>query len=188
VGKPVSKVANFSSDLVFGAKSPGTWDKNIDVVSGKGREIQEKALGQYGEELGVNTNAIAQNQIAQQENQARQGAIDLESRARQMVAQRGLGNTAMGMNAMLGGQRDLANQIGGIRAGAPELERALRQRQLGFVSGGVNDILSQQSGSKIFMPGQQSVRGTGLLHGLAGAIGQGAGQAGGQKMAGMMAG
>jgi len=163
----LSKVAGSIADIALGEKTPGTPDSVIDMASPQGRALQEKALGQYGSMLGQNTDALAANQIAQQEQQARQGVADQEMKARQLVAQRGLGGSAAGINAILGQQQGLGQQLGAIRAQQPGLAQQMKQQNLGFASQGVNQILNEQGQSKVLKMGQQAQGRSGGLLGMA---------------------
>lgn len=180
-------------DLVLGKKDPGQAAQTIDMNSAAQNATQNKLMGQFEGMANQDFSAIAQNQIAQQESQARQNVQDQEARARQMVAQRGLGNTSIGMNAILGQGKSLGSDIAKIRAGQPGLEQQLRSQNLSASSQGINAILGQQQGAKIYQPGVASQgRGGGLLSlglGALGTVGGGSipgmGAAGGKLGMGM---
>jgi len=155
--------------LLMGEKSAATPNEVIDMASPQGRAFQEQALGQYGKFLGEDVSGLARAQSANLENMARSGAADQEMRARQMVAQRGLGGTSLGLNAILGQSAQLGNQIGAIRAQSPELERQMRQQNLNFATGGINQILGEQGQSRVLKMGQAAGPRTGGLAPLIGA-------------------
>ena len=159
------KLDNMFSNALLGEKSDATPNEVIDLASVKGREFQEQALGQYGKLLGEDTVA---NQIAAQQDAARQAAQDRTMQAQQAVAPRGLGGTSLGLNAILGQSGQLANQLGAIQASAPEL----RKQNLNFATGGINQILGEQGQSRILKMGQAAGPRTG---GLAPLIGAGVG-------------
>lgn len=163
-----------AGDLVLGKKDPGQAAQTIDMNSAAQNATQNKLTGQFEQMANQDFSAIAANQIAGQEAQARQGVADQEARARQMVAQRGLGNTSMGMNAVLGQGKQLGGDIARIRAGQPGLEQQLRSQNLSAASQGINAILGQQQNAKIYQPAVASQgRQGGLLMpalGIAGGI------------------
>jgi hypothetical protein len=172
-------------NMLLGQKNPGTPDSYVPLDP-----LQQKALDQYGKILDTNTDQLAQDAANSQlagisrgaafgENQARQGVMDTQRQAQDMVRQRGLGNSSVGLNAILSQNRGLANQIGDIRAnansqveqinaGMPLNKYNMRLQNLGAASGGINDILN----TRIFKQGQQ---GGGRTGGLAPLIGAGAG-------------
>lgn len=188
-------------DLLFGKKTPGTADEIIDLASAHGRSLQEQALGEYGSMLKQDTSDLARREIVQKENQARAGAEDQLRKANQLVAQRGMGGSASGINALLNSNRDIGDRIGDIRSQQPALERNLKQQNLSFASGGINSILNEQGQSRIFKQGQQAQgRGGGLVGALApmagtiaggmfaGPMGASAGGAAGSGISGMFGG
>lgn len=148
--------------LLMGEKSAATPNEVIDMASPQGRAFQEQALGQYGKILGEDTVA---NQIASQQDAARQAFQDRTMQAQQAVAQRGLGGTSLGLNAILGQSGQLANQLGAIQASAPEL----RKQNLNFATGGINQILGEQGQSRVLKMGQAAGPRTGGLAPLIGA-------------------
>jgi hypothetical protein len=151
-------------DAILGKKDPGTPDEVIDLGSAQGRALQEKALGQYGEIL----NGGVQNQMAAQERQVRTGAEDQARKAQELVSQRGLGNSSVGIGAILNAHRDLGDKVGAIRASEP----MFKLQNLQNVTQGVNSIMNEQGQSKIFKLGQQGGQRKG---GLAPLLGAGAG-------------
>lgn len=164
-GGSVSKIGKSLTDTVLGKKSEATPDEVIDLASPQGRLLQEQLLSEYGGMLGQDGVSA---QISAQEAQARQLAKDQEMRARQLIAQRGMGRTASGIGSILGQQRNLGEQISAIRAQAPQLQR----EQLGFLTSGINQILSEQGQSKALKMGQQGgVRRGGFAPLLGAAVG-----------------
>lgn len=163
---------NAISDIIKGKKDPGTPDSVIDLADPTGRALQSKALGQYGDFLNQDMSGIAANQTARLEEQARASVGDQQRQAQSLVAQRGLGGTSIGLNAILGQNAELGNQLGTIRANQPMLENQLKQQNLGYATNGINSILGEQGKSKIFKQGQVSQgRQGGLLPLIGGAAG-----------------
>ncbi len=163
-GGELSKIGNGLMDTFMGKKDPGTPDEVIDLADPTGRAFQKQAIGQYGDMMNQDFTQLAANQTASLENQARAGANDQEIRAKQMVAQRGLGGTSLGLNAILNQKAGLGDQIGAIRANQPMLQNQMSKENLQFASGGINQILNEQGQSKVLKMGQQAQgRGGGLL-------------------------
>ena len=188
IGKPVAGLVNDVTDTVLGKEDPGTPNQVIDLASPQGRALQGQALDQYGQFLGQDTGQMAAAQSAAQESQARQNVADQQMKAKELVAQRGLGGTSMGLNAILGQNQGLQNQLGAIRAQAPGLAQQMKQQNLNFATGGINQILGEQGSSKILSTGQASQgRQGGLAPLVGGALGAVYGGPTG-AMAGMQAG
>jgi hypothetical protein len=172
LSKGINKVTGAIDSTLLGEKDPGTSDQVVDFASKQGRDLQEQSLGKYGEFLNQDTKQLAANQIAQQSNQARANVEDQQRKAQQMVAQRGLGSSSIGVNAILNQGANLGNQLGAIQASQPALENQMRQQNLNFATGGINQILGEQGQSKVLKLGQAS---KGRQGGLAPLIGAGAG-------------
>lgn len=170
------------SNLLKGKKDPGTPDEVIDLADPAGRSLQSQAIGQYGDFLNKDVGQMARNQSALLEKQAKTGADDQERLARQMVTQRGLGNSSVGLNAILNQKRDLGDKLGSIRANQPMLENQMKQQNLTFATGGINSILNEQGQSKVLKMGQESKgRQGGLLPILMGGAGAYMGGPGGAQ-------
>jgi hypothetical protein len=142
----------FSSlkDTFLGKKTAATAGGYTELDAGL-----KPALGMYNNELSKlqNQGPIDSSQevgarIAQQERQATQGIQDQETRARDLLAQRGMGRSAGGISALLGIRSGLNDQISGIRAQAPGMMReinneneATRFNRLNNVTGNISSIL-----------------------------------------------
>jgi hypothetical protein len=171
-GGAITKGIDAIGDTLLGKKDPGQAAQTIDLNSAQGTDIQNTLLNQLSSVGSKDYGRIAQNQTDQQENQARQGVADSEMIARQNVAQRGLGNTSMGLNAINGANQNLGSKIGEIRAGKLGLENQMQQQGLGLATHGVNAILGQQANAKIYSP---AVASKGRQGGLMPLIGAGVG-------------
>ncbi len=178
-------------ELLQGKETPATPNEVIDLASPKGREIQEGLLSRYGDAANQDVGAMAQRQTSILEEQARAGVGDQERLAQKMVAQRGLGGTSLGLNAILNQSKGLGDQLGTIRANQPMLQNQLGQQNLNFATSGINQILGEQGSSKALKMGTPAGPRTGglapLLGGAAGAYfggpgGAQAGMAGGQAL------
>lgn len=162
-------------DLLLGKKSEGSAASYSELDP-----MQKKAMGIYGRELDdlsikSDPAAIAKSQIAQQERGIRSGAQDAQRQAQQLVAQRGLGRSSVGLNAILGVNRDLNDRIFANRS----LETGLanqyqnqfandRINRLGALSGGINSTLN----TRMYTPEVKGgVRGGGLLAPILGIAG-----------------
>lgn len=170
-GGAVDKVTSGLKDTLFGKKEADTPSSVIDLGSAQGRALQETAIGRYGELLNQDTNKFAADQTAQQENQIRQNSDDQARNVLKLSAQRGLGNSSMGIRALLNSSADTAGKIGAVRAGEGMLANQLKNQNLTTASQGVNQILNEQGSSKVY---QQAVAG-GRKGGISGLLGAGVG-------------
>ena len=178
----VDKILNGGKDLLFGKKEAAVPDNVIDLGSAQGRDVQEQAIGRYGQLLNEDTNGLAAQQIAQQENQVRQNAQDQEQRALQAASQRGVGRGSMGIKALLNTSGDTANQIGAVRASQAGLANQLRNQNLTMATQGVNSILGEQGQSRAMKMGEAGGRKGGISGLLGAGIGGYLGGAEGAKL------
>jgi hypothetical protein len=172
IDKAAGKIQGGLVNTLLGKKDPGTSDEVIDLADPTGRKFQSQAIGQYGDFLNQDTSQMAANQIQAQNNQIRQNAEDGTRQAQQLVAQRGLGNSSVGLNAILNQQSGVADKIGASNASQIGLENQMKQQNLNFATSGINQILNEQGQSKLFKQGQASKgRQGGLMPLIGGAAG-----------------
>lgn len=151
-------------NLLLGKKDPGAKDGYAELDP-----LQRVALGKYGEALNQNTDQLAKNAVAKQENLIRGGAQDAERKASQLIAQRGLGNSSVGMNALINSTKDMGDKLSATRAGLPQLQYDMKMNNLDRAAGGITNILSSRD--KVYG------RAAGRVGGLAPLIGMGIGGA-----------
>lgn len=137
--------------------------------------LQEKAMAKFGQLLDTDTDQLARNSVVKQEEMIRSGAKDAERMASQLVAQRGLGNSSVGLNSIINSTRDIGDKIGAVRASLPGLMHDYRGTNLASTSRGINEILNSRN--YIQAPAREG----GLLQALAPAAGSLAGQYMGKK-------
>lgn len=162
VGGGLKSITGGASDLLLGKKQPGVKDHYMALDP-----AQKKALAKYEGFLDKDTDQMAENSLALQENLARTNAGDLERKATGLVAQRGLGNSSVGLNAIINSTRGLNDKIMEIRSSAPGLKHSLALENLNAASGGIGNILN----SRAFVQGQAGGRQGGLAAPLIGAAG-----------------
>jgi hypothetical protein len=156
VGNAVGGLVGGAGNLLLGKKDPGQAAQTIDMATPEQKAGQAGLMGKFQGIANQDYGQMAQNQTNQAEAQAIQNSKDMTNRAQQMVAQRGLGNTSMGMNEILGQQQNLGNEIGGIRSQRLGLQNQLQQQGLGFAAKGMSDIWNTQQAGKIYQPGVAS--------------------------------
>lgn len=147
-------------DLLMGKKDKGTPDSYVPLDA-----TQVRALGKYNNLLEQDTDAMAKNMVTRQEGQVRAGAADAERKAKELVAQRGLGNSSVGLNAILGANRDTGEKLNAVRAQLPQMQYDLKTRNLDTATGGIQNILT----NRIFKQGREGGGRTGGLMPLLGA-------------------
>jgi hypothetical protein len=135
-------------------------DPGLKRVTDSARLGQESAIGKYKDLMGQNTNQIAENEIAGMENQARTMSGDVQRKATDLVSQRGLGNSSVGLNAIINSTRGLNDQIGGIRAKLPGLQRGLAMENLNTSTQGLNSILGAQGAQRAYQQGTEGTKGS----------------------------
>lgn len=146
-------------DSLFGEKDPGVAASTANIYNSDQQKLLDNTTNQYQDLLNKNSQ-IAQNQGAQMENQILANADDQERKAQQIVAQRGLGNSSVGLNAILGAKKNTSDQIAGVRAGLP----GMQLDNLNKINSGIGNLLGTQSGGTIYNKAQAS---TGRDGGLA---------------------
>lgn len=160
-------------DLLLGKRDPGTAGQHLDLdpslkrVTDEARAQQSRIIKGFGDLLGSG-DQMARNQINLQERFARRGVEDAQRQAQRFVAQRGLGNSSIGLSALMAPQRGLGERLEEIRASLPMLQLS----NLSSISGGINAILGAQGAQRAYIPGQASM---GRQGGLAPLLGAGIG-------------
>jgi hypothetical protein len=149
-----------AKDILLGKKGKATKDSYTQLDP-----LQQKALGQYGSILDNNTDQVAENAIAGQENQIRASGADAQRNAQDLVAQRGLGNSSVGLNAIINSNKNMGDQIGAARAMLPGLRQEMKLNNLNGATNGINSILN----TRMFKQGQAAGPRTGGLAPLLGA-------------------
>lgn len=154
-GKSGNGLMGGVKDAVFGKKDPGVKDKFTEL-----HPEQQHALNDYAGLRRTNTDNLAESSVAMEENGLRASSKDAEMQAHDLVAQRGLGNSSVGLNAILSQTRNLGDQIAAARARLPLMKYDLKTQNLNNATRGIQDILN----SRTFIQGRESTgRGGGLL-------------------------
>lgn len=176
-------LVNSVKNVVLGKNDPGQAAQTVDMRTDQEKALQNQLTGKFGELANRDTSGLANAQIAAQENAARQSAEDQRMKAAQMVAQRGLGGTSIGLSALNAPTANLASQLGTIRAGRTLLEDQLKTQGLNQAAQGLSGMMAARSGSQIYQPAVASQgRQGGLAPLLGGAIGAKLGGAEGAKI------
>lgn len=198
-----SRISGKLKDILGGKKDPGRPDRMIELDPSlkatveQGRAGQQQGLGLYTDELtrlkGVSPEKLAGVVQARQEKQLLGQGADQQRRAQQLIAQRGLSRSSVGLNAMLGADKQTRENIATARAEAPLMQEKIasqRLAQVGQATGGINQVLNAQGAQRDLIQGRQGGTRSGGLLGLAMGAGGAylAGQAGGNPMAGFQAG
>lgn len=168
-------------DVLRGEKDPGVADKWLDLDPSlrrnveAGRQQQLAGINIYGDELkrlrGVDPEKLANIVQAKKEKQLLGQGEDQKRRAQQLVAQRGLNRSSVGLNAMLNADRQTNKDIASARAEAPMLKEKIAQQRLGSIqqaTGGINQALGAQGAQRDFVQGRTGGQRSGGLLGLAG--------------------
>lgn len=211
MGRKLRGIGKRLGNIVFGSKPKG----EADTVVGLDASLQKSVDAQRAQQL-KNTSFLSdlmakenarifdegslanllRNQSAQREGQIRASGEDQRRNAEQMVAQRGLGNSAAGISAILNSNRNVGEQIGAERAQTnAAIPEALRQRRQEFEQGRISNILNLSSGinQQLGAPGAQSTfikgyrggeRGGGMIE----SFGMNAAGAAGQRLGGNLLG
>jgi hypothetical protein len=165
-----------ASDLLLGKKSDAVKDSYTPLDP-----LQTKAINQYGQLMSQDMSQIAKNRVAGQENQIRASGMDTERNAKQLIAQRGLGNSSVGLNAIINSNRDMGDRLNANRATLPGLQYDMKVANLNNTSAGINNILN----TRMFKQGQAGgVRQGGLAPLLGMGLGAAFGGPGGASVGG----
>jgi hypothetical protein len=170
-------------DVLRGKKDPGQADKWLDLDPSlrrnveAGRQQQLEGINLYGDELkrlkGVDPEKLANVVQAKQEKQLIGQGADQKRRAQQLVAQRGLNRSSVGLNAMLNTDRATQEKIGKARAEKPLLQEKIAQQRMGSIGSaqqGINQSLGAQGAQRDFVQGRTGGQRSGGLLGLAGGL------------------
>lgn len=190
-------------DLLRGEKEAGVPDKMIALdpslrkATEEARKGQFQGAGLYNKELtrleGVDPNEIARLQQVKGEKALGAQSADEQRRAQQLVAQRGLNRSSVGLNAMINAGEGARDGVAELRSNQPLMQEqaALAKTQsVNAATGGLNSILNAQGASRDYMQGKTGgARSGGLLGLLGGAAGAyAAGSNGGNPMQGFQGG
>ena len=202
-GGESGRLSNLIKDPLFGKKDPGRPDKMIELDPSlrqtveQGRAGQQQGLGLYSDELrrlqGTSPETLSQIVQARKEKGIIGEGKDAKRRAQQLVAQRGLNKSSVGLNAMLQAGSKTGEKIQTARANQPLMTEQIasqRMGQIGQATGGINQVLNAQGAQRDLVQGRQGgQRSGGLLGLLGGAVGAYAsGSNGGDPFKGFQAG
>lgn len=174
-----------AKDLLFGKKDPGVADRNVMLDRGlydltqKIRPMQSQSADLYKKRLdeigSISSGGLADLATKRKVTQLGAAAKDAERVAGSQVARRGLGRSAVGLNAILNAGNPARLAQADARAMTPILKMqmgAQRDNQLMNVNRGLAGIIGSKDQSRAFVQGRES---TGRTGGLAGILGGAAG-------------
>jgi hypothetical protein len=152
MGGSVKKIGGYAKQ-VPGVTSLAAGGNGLGILGGKQQAAvgdsytpldpsQVKAIGKYNTMMDTDTDALARSSINEQEKQIRSNTEDMERKAGQMVNQRGLGSTSVGLNAILNTSRNTADKISDTRAKLPGLQYDMKMSNLNNSTNGINSILN----------------------------------------------
>ena len=169
-------------DILRGEKDKGVPDKMIALdpslrkATEAARAGQFQGAGLYNKELtrleGVDPNEIARLQQVKGEKALGAQSADEQRRAQQLVAQRGLNRSSVGLNAMINAGEGARDGVAELRSNQPLMQEqaALAKTQsVNAATGGLNSILNAQGASRDYMQGRTGGKRSGGLLSLAGA-------------------
>jgi len=168
-------------DILRGDEDAGTPDKYLKLDPSlrqtveQGRAGQQQGLGLYSDELrrlqGTSPEKLSQIVQAKKEKGIIGEGKDAKRRAQQLVAQRGLNKSSVGLNAILQAGSKTGEKIQTARANQPLMQEQIasqRMGQVGQATGGINQVLNAQGANRDFIQGQTGGGRSGGLLGLAG--------------------
>lgn len=168
-------------DVLRGEKDPGVADKYLNLDPSlqrnteQGRRAQAQGLGLQSEELkrlqGVNVDQLANRVQVKGEKALIGQGKDEQRRAQQLVAQRGLNRSAVGLNAMVNAGGKTHDKLASMRADAPMMREKIagqRMQSIGNVTGGINQSLGSHGAQRDFVQGRTGGQRSGGLLSLAG--------------------
>lgn len=163
-----------------------------DPLTGKIRPVQFSAIKGVGHginainaELSKKTSEnIAREQVARQQQNMVTAAQDARRRAQQLIAQRGLSGSSLGLRQELGAQRDMASQSAALQAQLPAIirERVLQDNNARIAANA--NAFNQLGGMQTITPTRQGGGRTGGLLGAAAGLAPLAGTVAGFAMGG----
>lgn len=190
-------------DVVRGKKDKGVPDKFLELdpslraIVEQGRRGQGQGLSLYSKELErlgkLDPKKTAELMQTKGVKAIKGASEDEKRRAQQLVAQRGLNRSSIGLNTMLNADRRAGEKIAELKSNAPLMEEKARRDRMSSIGGattGINQVLASPGQQRDFIQGRTGgTRSGGLLGLLGGAAGAyAAGQAGGNPYQGFRAG
>lgn len=172
-------ISLLGKDKLLGKKDMGVGDRflNLDPDLAKlvkeGRKQQLALTKDLGEEVGaiksVNTGDLASRITAKKELGIRAAAEDAARKAKEAVAQRGLGRSAIGMRAQTNPFQQMGEKIGQIRADEDLTKLDVAQKKIGAMggaSGAIARAISQSGPQRAFIKGREGRGRSGGLLGI----------------------
>lgn len=139
VGSALKSVVSGGADLLLGAKTPGI-KGGVQPLTAD----QKTLMAGYRGLLNTNMDDLASSQLARAETGLRASAEDSARSASGMVASRGLGNSSVGLNAILNQGRDLGNQIATLHSSLPQMQYDMKVQNLNNATNGIQGILNSR--------------------------------------------
>ena len=155
-------------DALAGKQDPGVAAQQINTLSPQAQTASSNMIGKFDNMANQDFGQMASNQTQANMNAARQASADTGMKAQQMVAQRGLGGSSLGLSAILGGQQNLNDQLGQIQANQPMLQNQMTRENLQASGQGMQGMIGAQNQGQIYQQAQAS---KGRQGGLMGAVG-----------------
>lgn len=162
------------SDILLGKKQGGY---SADAISGEIRNAQgqgiasaQKGLGEVNKVLDTPSENIVRQQSALQEKGILSSAQDARRRAQQLMAQRGLQNSSLGLSSDRSITQNQGAQLGAVRAALPgQIRNQQIQDAQTRMSAGQGLFAGLGGSQGIRFQGQEGQRSGGLL-GIAGSL------------------
>lgn len=188
VGSILGGVAGGAKDFLLGKKkggfSPDEISGEIRRVQGKGILSAEQGLDRLNKALEQDSDSVVRQQVAQQQQGIVSAAQDARRRAQQLMAQRGLKNTSLGLASDRSITQSMGEQNAQLQSQIPGLIRAQRLSDAQTLQqAGLNTFGGLGGSAGVRFQGQEGTRSGGLL-GIASALAPIAGTIGGMVAAG----
>lgn len=149
-------------DVFLGKKDKGTFDQ-FSKLSEQQQKLQDFYNKQLIDAQNISPEATVQAQLNNEERAIRAGAGDNVRQAQSLVSQRGLGNSSVGLNALLSAGRGLGDKIIQSRAQAPMLIQQGQNDRLNRMMGITDKIGGIESQRAYFKGAEGTGRGGGML-------------------------
>jgi hypothetical protein len=188
----ISNLRNFPSqafggdvgNFILGEKPmPGGFgviplDPELVAMQSRARALQGTGLDALKESQNFNAEEVANKQVQDEIKLASGGLQDARMKIQQMMAQRGLGKTSLGMRSQMGAETANQERVQELQASLPERIRALREQRAQTLLAGSGKVLADQ-GARPDTYSYDSVdnsRRGGVLPSILGGIGSGLGK------------
>lgn len=163
------KVGSIVDEAIMGKKDPGygpgriSLDPEVEAARNRNLAYQKTAMERLAGATAGSPEAEAEAQASREIASEKATTEDASKRLQQLIAQRGIGGTSMGLTSQVAQEKSAQDRIAEIKASIPERIRALKLQNAQLLLGASNQSLATPGIQGEAFAGQEASRKGGLL-------------------------